>query len=59
MRVLIIEDEYGVAQNLCDILQEIEANIEILAILESIKDAAIAREKAEIKYFGEFAPKSQ
>jgi two-component system, LytTR family, response regulator len=39
MRVLIIEDEYGVAQNLCDILQEIEPNIEILAILETIKDA--------------------
>ncbi len=39
MRVLIIEDEYGVAQNLCDILYEIEPEIEILAILETIKDA--------------------
>ena len=39
MRVLIIEDEYGVAQNLCDILQEIEPDIEILTILETIKDA--------------------
>lgn len=38
MRVLIIEDEYGVAKNLCDILQEIEPDIEILTILESIKD---------------------
>ena len=39
MRVLIIEDEYGVAQNLCDILLELEPNIKILAILETIKDA--------------------
>ena len=39
MKVLIIEDEYGVAQNLCDILQEIEQGIEILAIIESVKEA--------------------
>ena len=39
MRVLVVEDEYGVAQNLCDILQEIEPNIKILTILETIKDA--------------------
>lgn len=39
MRVLIIEDEYGVAQNLCDILREIEPDIEILAIIESVKEA--------------------
>ena len=39
MKVLSIEDEYGVAQNLCDILQEIEQGIEILAIIESVKEA--------------------
>jgi len=39
MKVLIIEDESGVAQNLCDLLQEIEQGIEILAIIESVKEA--------------------
>ena len=38
MRVLIVEDEPGVAQNLCDLLQEIEKDIEILAILESVEE---------------------
>ena len=39
MKVLIIEDESGVAQNLCDILQEIEPEIEITAIIETVKEA--------------------
>lgn len=38
MKVLIIEDESGVAQNLCDNLQEIEQGIEVLAIIESVKE---------------------
>ena len=38
MKVLIIEDEYGVAQNLCDILEEIEPGIEILSIIETVKE---------------------
>lgn len=38
MKVLIIEDESGVAQDLCDILQEIEQGIEVLAIIESVKE---------------------
>jgi len=38
MKVLIIEDESGAAQNLCDILQEIKQDIEVLAILESVKE---------------------
>ena len=39
MRVLVIEDENSVAQNLCDILQEIDESIEILTILESVQEA--------------------
>ena len=39
MKVLIVEDEQGVAQDLCDKLQEIEPTIEILAIIETIQEA--------------------
>lgn len=39
MKVLIVEDEQGVAQDLCDILLEIEPNIEIVSILESVQGA--------------------
>lgn len=39
MKVLIIEDEYGVAQNLYDLLLEINPRIEVLAIIESVKEA--------------------
>lgn len=39
MKVLIVEDESGVAQDLCDKLQETEPAIEILAIIESIQEA--------------------
>lgn len=39
MNVLIIEDESSVAQNLCDLLMEINAEIKIIAILETVKDA--------------------
>ena len=39
MDVLIIEDERGVAQNLCDILLEIRQDIKILAIIETVKEA--------------------
>ncbi len=38
MRVLIIEDEQSVAQNLCDILLDIDAEIEIITVLETVKD---------------------
>ena len=38
MKVLIVEDEPSVAQNLCDILLEINPSIEIIAILETVKD---------------------
>jgi hypothetical protein len=38
MRVIIVEDENGVAQNLCDLLQELEPDIEILEILETIRE---------------------
>lgn len=39
MKVLVVEDEYGVARYLCDLLQELEPGIEILSILESIEDS--------------------
>jgi DNA-binding LytR/AlgR family response regulator len=39
MNVIIIEDESGVAQNLVDILGEIDPAIHILGIIESVKDA--------------------
>jgi len=39
MRVLIVEDEPGVAQDLCDKLKEVTPGIEILAVIESIQDA--------------------
>ena len=38
MKVLIVEDESGVAQNLKDILFELEPDIEILDILESVEE---------------------
>lgn len=39
MNVIIIEDESGVAQNLVDILGEIDPGIQVLEIIESVKDA--------------------
>ncbi|OEK04595.1 LytR/AlgR family response regulator transcription factor [Roseivirga misakiensis] len=39
MKVLIVEDEQGGAQNLCDILLSINQEIEILAIVESVKES--------------------
>jgi len=41
MNVLIIEDEYGTAQNLQAILKEIDSNIKILAIIETVQDAVL------------------
>lgn len=38
MKVLIVEDEPGVAQNLCDLLEEVEPGIEILSIEESVDE---------------------
>lgn len=39
MNVLIIEDEYGAAQNLKFVLKEIDSTINTLAIIESVQDA--------------------
>lgn len=39
MKVLIIEDEHSVAQNLCDILLEIDSSIEVMTIIESVQEA--------------------
>jgi two-component system response regulator LytT len=38
VKVLIVEDEPGVAQNLCDLLEEVEPGIEILSIEESVDE---------------------
>ena len=38
MKVLIVEDENSVAKNLCDLLLEIHPGIEIMAILETVKE---------------------
>ncbi len=39
MNVVIIEDEASVAQNLCDLLLEINPQITVLVVLETIKDS--------------------
>lgn len=54
MRVIIVEDEQSVAQNLCDILGEIDPKIEILAILETIKDTVTWIETNETPDLGLF-----
>lgn len=39
MKTIIVEDEYAAAKNLAAILQEIQPDIEILAVLESVSEA--------------------
>jgi DNA-binding LytR/AlgR family response regulator len=39
MKVLILEDEPGAAQNLLDLIHEVDGSMEVLAILESVKEA--------------------
>jgi len=39
MKVLILEDEPGAAQNLLDLIHEVDGSLEVLAILESVKEA--------------------
>jgi DNA-binding LytR/AlgR family response regulator len=38
MKVLILEDEPGAAQNLLDLIHEVDEYIEVMAILESVKE---------------------
>jgi len=38
MKVLILEDEPGAAQNLLDLIHEVDESIEVMAILESVKE---------------------
>lgn len=38
MKVLIVEDEYSVARDLRDLLWEINSDVEVMAILESVKE---------------------
>ena len=39
MKVLILEDEPGAAQNLLDLVHEVDETMEVMAILESVKEA--------------------
>ena len=39
MKVLILEDEPGAAQNLLDLIHEVDGSMEVQAILESVKEA--------------------
>lgn len=39
MKVLIVEDEYGAAKNLCDILKILHPKIDILCIIETVNEA--------------------
>lgn len=39
LKILIVEDEASVAQNLCDLLSELSLDFEILDILESVEDS--------------------
>lgn len=54
MRVLIIEDEASVAQNLCDLLKEIDPGIKILGVLETIEDTIAWIDKEEVPDLGFF-----
>jgi len=38
LKILIVEDEASVAQNLCDLLKEISGDFQILEILESVEE---------------------
>ncbi|MEA3461555.1 MAG: DNA-binding response regulator, partial [Bacteroidota bacterium] len=38
MKVLILEDETGAAQNLLDLLKEVDPLVEVLAVLESVSE---------------------
>jgi DNA-binding LytR/AlgR family response regulator len=40
MNVIIVEDEPGVAQNLLDLLQEVDSDINVVEVLESVKETA-------------------
>lgn len=54
MKVLIVEDEYGAAHNLSDLISIVDSEIEILAILETVSDAVewIANnEKPDLGFF--------
>jgi len=54
MRILIVEDEARVAQDLCDILLEINPSIEILAILESVNETVSWLDENEAPDLGFF-----
>lgn len=54
MKVLILEDEAGAAQNLVDLLHEVDESLEVLAILESVNEAVSWVGKAHSAVLGFF-----
>jgi two-component system LytT family response regulator len=54
MKVLIIEDEAGAAENLKAILRELDESIKVLAVIESVEDAVLWIESNEIPDLGFF-----
>ncbi|AUC14923.1 hypothetical protein BTO06_07130 [Tenacibaculum sp. SZ-18] len=47
MNVVLIEDETSVAQNLCDLLFEVNPEIKVLTVLETVKDSIFWFEQNE------------
>ena len=54
MKVLILEDEPGAAQNLLDLIHEVDETMEVKAILESVKEAVTWLGKQEAPDLGFF-----
>jgi len=54
MKVIIVEDEYAAANNLVSILSEIDPKIEVVAIIESVKDLYRWIKENEVPHLGFF-----
>jgi DNA-binding LytR/AlgR family response regulator len=54
MKVIIVEDEYAAANNLVSILNEIDPKIEVVAIVESVKDLCSWIKENETPHLGIF-----
>jgi len=54
MKVLILEDEPGAAQNLLDLIHEVDEYIEVMAILESVKETVSWLRKHPVPDLGFF-----
>jgi len=54
MRVLVLEDESGAARNLLDLLEEVDPGLEIVAVLESVREAIFWLKKNQSPDLGFF-----